>query len=136
MRIGNPLRLSFARIGVYADGWMSGYSSFAQYEDAGQRSAIVTISRRAWGGKDIAGHVTIAVGTVRIGKDKEPHLGRITKVIRWTVHAHGFRRFVIPAPRPPFRVEVRISPTFVPAKLDPHSSEQREFGAQVSYAAR
>jgi hypothetical protein len=42
--------------------------------------------------------------------------------------------FVIPTPKPPFRVEVLISPTFVPAQWDPRSSELREFGAQVSFS--
>ena len=53
--------------------------------------------------------------------------------VRWVVHSNGYRQFVIPAPRPPFRVEVQISPTFVPADLDPSSSERRPLGAQVGF---
>jgi hypothetical protein len=39
---------------------------------------------------------------------------------------------VIPTPKPPFRVEVRISPTFSPS--DYGQSDRRELGAQVAFA--
>ncbi len=111
---------------------------YNRFVTAGGRAgtAIVTISRLAWGGEgaaDIPGHVTITVGTL-VKRDKQPALGRVTAVRRWVVHSHGIRRFRIPTPKPPFRIEVRVSPTFVEADLDPRLSDRRHLGAQVGYA--
>jgi hypothetical protein len=37
------------------------------------------------------------------------------------------------APGPRFRVEVTITPTFVPAQLSSDQSDRRQLGAKVSY---
>ena len=67
-------------------------------------------------------------------RNKQPAIGRVTTTERWTIESAGFRRFYLPTPRPPFRVEVRITPTFVPAEIDPEgTSESREFGAQIAF---
>ena len=92
----------------------------------------MNISRAAWNGPSPTGHVTIRVGPLGI-KDKQPVLASVTQIRRWKVESGLERSFVIPTPKPPFRVEVLISPTFVPAREDPRSSELREFGAQVSF---
>jgi hypothetical protein len=57
----------------------------------------------------------------------------VTQTVAWVVESNGFRTFYIPTPKPPFRVEVTISPTFVPSEVDPSSSESRAFGAQVNF---
>jgi hypothetical protein len=94
----------------------------------------ILVSRSAWSGPNVPGHVTIRMGLLTIGADKQPHLGKITAVRRWTVNRTQSRVFVIRAPGPRFRVEVTIDPKFVPAKLEPgRSSDRRELGAQVSY---
>jgi hypothetical protein len=93
---------------------------------------VVNISRAAWNGPSPTGHVTIRVGPLRI-KDKQPALASVTQIRRWKVESGLEQSFVIPTPKPPFRVEVLISPTFVPAQQDPRSTELREFGAQVSF---
>jgi hypothetical protein len=133
-RIRPPLRLQQAATGIYDDGWAGRDSAYSRFVTPGNRAgyAVVTISRRAWGGTDKPGHVRISVGTLGL-VNKQPKLTRVTRLVRWTVHSHGFRTFYIPAPPPPFRVEVRITPTFVPAELDKNSSDLREFGAQVSF---
>jgi hypothetical protein len=41
----------------------------------------------------------------------------------------------VPAPPPPYRVEVHVSPTFVPARVVPGSKDERALGARVSFAA-
>jgi hypothetical protein len=130
-----PLRLSDASAGIYDDGWAGEVSSYSRFSTPGNRRgyAVVTLSRQAWGGESPDGKVLIHVGTLVRGKDKQPALGQITQTVRWTIRSHGFRRFYIPAPPAPFRVELWISPTFVPAEIDPRSSERREFAAQVSF---
>ena len=134
-RIDYPVRLRTATQGVFSDGWMGEQATFAQYSTRSGKPgfALVTISRKGWGGTNVPGNVTIRVGELEIGKDFQPRLGRVTGVRRWVVNAHEERRFVIPAPAPPVRVEVRISPTFVPNDLDPGIGDRRELGAQVGF---
>jgi hypothetical protein len=134
-RLQLPLRLRQASTGIYDDGWTGRDSAYSQFSTPGKRLgyAVVTISRKAWGGPNVPGHVLIRVGTLRLDQHHQPAMGRVTSVVRWVVNSHGYKQFYIRAPAAPFRVEVRISPTFVPAKLDPNSTETREFGAQVNF---
>ena len=66
------------------------------------------------------------------GADKQPHIGRVVATRRWWIHSQSRRTFVIPAPRPPFRVEVTVRPTFSPSDYE-GQSDRRELGAQVGY---
>lgn len=132
LRLEHPLRLESAPVGIYSDGWTGGFSSYSQFSTPGNRPGfvVVTVSRSGWRGQDRPGHVTIRVGRLIRGKDKQPAMGRVTAVRRWVVHSGATRRFFIPA-SPPARVEVRIAPTFSPHDFG--SSDRRELGAQVSY---
>jgi hypothetical protein len=136
-RIAEPLRLRGAAVGIQSDGWTGpADSSYTRYSTSGGRAGAmrILVSRAAWSGPDVPGHVTIKMGLLTVGSDKQPHLGKITAVRRWTVHSMQSRVFVIRAPGPRFRVEVTIDPKFVPAKLEPaRSSDRRELGAQVGY---
>jgi hypothetical protein len=134
-RIAPPLRLVDAVSGIYADGWAGKQSAYSRYRTPGGRPGYVTVnvSRAAWNGPSPTGHVTIRVGPLRI-KDKQPALASTTQIRRWKIESGLERSFVIPTPKPPFRVEVLIAPPFVPAHYDPRSSELREFGAQVSFS--
>jgi hypothetical protein len=71
------------------------------------------------------------VGQLVKGEDKQPHLGPVTAVRRWVVAAGAERQFVIPTPRPPFRVEVSVAPTFSPH--DYGESDRRQLGAQIGF---
>ncbi len=135
VKIDYPLRLKDAITGIFADGWMSRKSTYSLYTTASKARGFVTVnvSRRAWGGVDVPGHVRIVVGHLVLD-NYHPALGEVTAVRTWTVHAHEARTFVIPTPKPPFRVEVTISPTFRPSDLDPRTGDTRELGAIVSYS--
>ena len=74
--------------------------------------------------------MTIRVGRLIRGPDKQPALGRVWRTLRWVVHSGETRVFTVPI-TPPARVEVRVSPTFSPH--DYGGSDRRELGAQVSY---
>ena len=50
---------------------------------------------------------------------------------RWVVNSCDEKTFTIPAPPPPFHLEVSIEGTFVPHDLDPSLSERRHLGAMV-----
>jgi hypothetical protein len=133
-RIAQPLRLQHAATGIFSDGWTGATSGYSQYHTPGERPgyAIVSVSRTAWHGPDKPGRVTIKVGRLVVGSDKQPHLGRVTAVRTWVVHSGGDRTFYIPTPPPPIRVEVSISPTFSPSDYFA-SSDNRQLGAQIFY---
>ena len=135
-RVDPPLRLTNSTTGIYTDDWMGASSGYSQFVTPGDRqgSMRVTVSRAGWGGPDTPGNVTIRLGTLVIGEDKQPAIGEVTAVRRWVVHSREGQTFTIPSPPPPFRVEVTIDPTFVPAEVDPNSSDRRSLGAQVGYA--
>jgi hypothetical protein len=138
VKITPPLRLAHAATGVTEDGWMGNDSFYSQYATPGNEAgyAVVKLSRKGWGGKDTPGNVTVRVGTLAIGKDKQPAFGRVTAVRRWTIHSKLEKTFVIPAPRPPFRVWVHVDRTFVPHDLDPSKADTRHVSATVGFGFR
>jgi hypothetical protein len=141
-RVTGPLALAHSQEGISTDGWSgcdrlpcpAARSAYNQFTTPGGRRGyvIVDLSRAAARGAPIApGRVVLRVGTLIKGRDKQPHLGRVTRTIRWTIRAGDSRTFAIRAPAPPFRVEVRIAPTFSPA--DYGQSDRRQLGAQVGF---
>jgi hypothetical protein len=132
-RVAPPLRLRNSTTGLYVDGWQGEESGYSQFAGRGPGVMKVTVSRAGWTGKDVPGTVTIRVGTLVVGPDKQPAIGEVTAVRRYVVRAGKARTFAIPTPTPPVRAEVTIDPTFVPAKLDAGSSETRALGAVVVY---
>ncbi len=146
---GKPLRLAFSQSGVESDGWVTApdpeapaTSAYNRFDGAslGRGFAVVRLGRVAWAGTDVPGHVTVRLGTLVIGADKQPAIGRVLATRHRTIHACGkpgllcSTGFAFPSPGQPFRIEVSITPTFIPHTLDPRSSEVRNLGAQVSYA--
>jgi hypothetical protein len=118
-RVRRPLRIAARTEGVYGDGWMGGDASYSYYTSPNgrrPRAVRVTVSRVAWNGPDIPAEVRV-------------RLGRAERT--WMVHSQLSRTFVLGAPRPPFRVEVHISPTFSPADFG--RGDPRQLGAQVSF---
>ncbi len=134
---GAPLKLAYSQSGVFSDGWMSkdaAYNRFTAKAD-GPGYARVSISRAGFCTQaPIPGGVLVKVGPVVIGPDKEPHLGTVTaqRLIRIRPCADQSRTLLLPIPDVPWRVEVTAD-TFVPAKVDPRSSDQRQLGAQVNF---
>ena len=133
-RLDGPLRLAHAETGVFTDGWMGAQSAYNQYASPAGKGGnmVVRLGRWAWGGPDKPGRVLIRVGTLVKGADKQPHIGEVTATRRWTIHSLSRATFVIPAPAPPFRVEVTVRPTFSPSDYE-GESDRRELGAQVGY---
>ena len=132
LRIDQPLRLRSTPVGIYSDGWMGSFSAYNQFATPGDKPGYIraTLSRSGFRGASKAGRVTITVGRLIRGKDNQPAMGRVTKVVHWVVRSGKTRVFYLPA-SPPTRVEVRISPTFSP--YDVGGSDRRRLGAQVSY---
>jgi len=133
-----PLRLAHSALGIQPDGWIvapdekqPAFSAYNRFVTPGDRAGTmyVHVSRVA-GPKP--SDVTIRLGTL-VKRNKQPAIGRVVAVRTWSVSANKSKTFAIPTPRPPFRVEVTVSPTFVLADLDPRFSDRRHLGAQVAY---
>jgi len=147
---GSPLRLAFSQTGVDSDGWMTApssdvpaSSSYNRFDaaTAGNAIAVVKVNRVGYAGHDVPAHVTIRLGTLVVGQDKQPALGRILQERHLTVHSCIDPNRLLCAtgismrnPGVPFRIEVTVTPTFVPHDFDPTSPERRHLAVQVSYS--
>jgi hypothetical protein len=131
-----PLRLQNSTRGVFQDRWAAPVSDYSQFTTPGNEPgyAVINISRRAWGGRDRPGKVKIQVGTLALGDDSQPALGRVTDRCSFTINRLEQRQFLLRTPPPPFHVRVEIRPGFIPKDLDPRAFDTRELGAQVAYS--
>jgi hypothetical protein len=141
-RIERPLRLATSISGIYSDGWVGAdheadivTARYNRFATPGNRAStmLVWVSRKAWCGKNIPGKVTIRIGPLALGPEKNGVLQSVTQERRWVVNACDEQTFTLPAPPPPFHVEVAIDGTFVPNELDPSQSERRRLGAKVGF---
>ena len=136
IRVTPPLRLRSSVVGVFSDGWAGSFNSYTRYSTEGDRAGRVrvVVSRKSWGGPDKAGHVTLRIGPITIGDDKQPHVVRATETRRFAIHSKQEKIIVLDAPGPRFRIETTILPTFVPMQLSPQTeTDARELGAKVTY---
>ncbi len=135
VRVTPPVRLRRAQNGVSPDGWMSARASYSQYaaDDGGTRGfARVVLSRQGACGDNFPTSTAIVrIGTVVV-RDKQPAIGRVTETARRTLKPCA-RETVVLRATVPYHVDVRVSPTFVPAEVDPSSGDVRELGAQVGF---
>jgi Dolichyl-phosphate-mannose-protein mannosyltransferase len=125
-----PLRVAGVTEGLFPDGWAGSTAAHTRYV-GGEGAAQVLVSRRAWGGQDVPGRVTIETGPLALGSDGQGRIRNVTARRTWTIHANGERRFRIPVPAAPWRMEVRIDPTFSPAQFG--VPDARQLGAQVAF---
>ena len=128
-----PLGVTDAVTGVYGDGVMGSDASYDRYRTPGGRAgmASVSVSREPWGGPDRPGRVLVEVGPLARGPDGSPQLSSVTARRTWTVHSSTHRDFLLPTPRPPFRVTIHVEPTFSPAEFG--VDDTRQIGAWVSF---
>jgi uncharacterized membrane protein len=135
VRIDPPLRLGGAVTDVYPDGWMSSFSSYTRYATENNRAGRMRIVMLGppQGAQETTVHATVSIGPIVIGDDKQPHLGKPTEVRQFAIRSKDTRVLVLRAPGPRFRVEIKITPTFVPKELNPIETDNRELGARVSY---
>jgi hypothetical protein len=135
VKIAPPLRLASAVTDVYPDGWMGSSSSYTRYATENNRAGRLRIIMFGppQGAQEMTGHATVAIGPIVIGDDKQPHLGKPTEIRRFAIRSKQQRVIEFRAPGPRFRVEISITPTFVPKELSPIETDARELGAKVSY---
>jgi hypothetical protein len=134
-KVDPPARFRNTQTGVYPDGWMSSKATFSQYaaENGSSRGfAKVAVSRQGACSAGIpTADVTIKIGPVAV-VDKQPGFARVDEVIHRKLEPCGLSQVVTRA-KVPYHVEVTVTPTFVPSKIDASSGDARELGAQVGF---
>lgn len=130
-RVAGPLRIASAVEGLYGDGWSGPTAAYAQYAPQRARRIAVTLSREAWGGQDVPGHVVVRVGKLVRSAAGTPAIGRVTAERRLVLHRLDRKVVTLPVPRAPFRVEVAVTPTFSPSQFG--LADTRQLGAQVGF---
>jgi hypothetical protein len=136
IKVDPPLRLRASVTGIYPDGWSGPTTAYTRYSTEGNKTGRVRVrvSREAWGGIDKPGNVTIKIGPIVIGPDKEPHVGNPALIKKLVIHSKQVKTVTLDAPGPRFRVEVTVDPTFRPIELSPQTtSDGRDLGASVTY---
>ena len=142
-RVKKPLRYAFNKTGIFADGQTgcslapcpAAESAYNRFSTPGGMAgyAVVDVSRLSACGAPVGPtNVSVTIGTLIEGRDKQPHIGHATHVQHWRLRIGTARRFVLPTPKPPFRVEVRIAPTYSPVSYG--ASDQRQLGGQVGFS--
>jgi hypothetical protein len=93
----------------------------------------VTVGRGGWTGPSPRSAVTVRSGAVAIGPVGGALLGEVATEQARSIGSGEVRTFRVPAPSGPFRIEVSVAKTFVPAEIDPNADDARALGAQVSF---
>jgi hypothetical protein len=146
---GGPIKLASSQTGVAGDQWLvakdattPAFSAYNRFDaaSAGPGFMFVRLGRIGYAGKDVPSHITVRLGTLVVGPDKQPAIGRVLRTKRLTIHSCVDPERLVCAtaatfrnPGVPFRVEVTAFPTFVPHDFDPSSGERRHLAVQVSY---
>jgi hypothetical protein len=125
-----PLRVAEARSGIYGDGWIGADASYTRFVAPSRGRLTVRLSREAWRGPDVPGHVRVQLAPL-----KGPRAGQAAVTTRrWTLHSGGGHTFTVATPARPFVVTVHVSPTFSPSQFG--QADTRQLGAQVQFAYR
>jgi hypothetical protein len=94
--------------------------------------AYAHLTREGWcprPGSRTTGHVTVRIGPVGIGPDKQPMIQHVTETRRFDVPDCQASGATLSPPKVPWRMEITLSPTFVPNEIDPMKSDKRPLGA-------
>ena len=143
---GGPVQLKDALVGRESDGWMVG----SQRRPGGTRlvHALRRVRRRAGSrgrsahaarlvpgsGARTTGKVTVRIGPVGIGPDKQPRIEKVTETRRFDVPDCEANGATLSPPNVPWRMEITVAPTFVPAEIDASKSDRRRLGAVIDRA--
>lgn len=128
-RLDGPLRLATHLGGVYPDSWMADFAAFTHYAKPKRPGSFdVTVSRLGWGGPSPPSKVTITVGPLGQA-DGVPVIEKVAASRTWTVRSRKARRFRLPTPNVPYRLEIRATPTFTPIEYG--VPDTRKLGAQL-----
>jgi hypothetical protein len=143
--VGGKIRLRSSWTGVYPDGWIGAEAAYSFFGEPREGFVEVLTSRAGWNGPDRPGEVRVRVGTLEPAPfelianpcfegrctSTQPRIGRVTATRTWTAHSGKQQLFRIPVTTP-FRVEIRVDPTFSPYEFG--VGDNRQLGVQVAAA--
>ena len=114
-------------------------ASYTRYDvsDDEPGLAVVRLTRIGWcprPSERTTGKVTVRIGPVGIGPDKQPRIERVTETRTFDVPDCEANGATLSPPNVPWRMEITVAPTFVPAEVDPSKSERRNLGAVIERA--
>jgi hypothetical protein len=131
--VQRPLRIGSSVTGIDTDGWMHSDAAYSVYSTPpGPGTVEVYLSRTGWQGQDVPGNVTVRIGRAGRAADGTLKIVKQTGEEHWVIHSATSNTIRLKAPRPPFRVEVHIDPTFSPAQYG--GVDTRQLGAQTGFA--
>ncbi|HET8653179.1 MAG TPA: hypothetical protein VFM13_11485 [Gaiellaceae bacterium] len=132
-RVQGPLQLATHIGGIYPDSWMADFAAFTHYAKPRRPGRLrVRVSRAGWGGESPPGKVTISVGKLA-NVNGAPGINPLLASRTWTVRSGATREFTLPTPGYPYRLEIRVTPTFTPAAYG--QADIRQLGAQIQLGA-
>ncbi len=134
-RLDGPLRLTENQTGVFGDGWMGAAAAYNRYavEEDGPGFARVTLSREAFCTEaPLPSRMTIRIGPVGVGADKQPALASVTSTRVVRVAPCRAQTVLLRPPDASWRIEIEAD-TFVPADVDSNLSDRRRLGARVEF---
>jgi hypothetical protein len=124
-----PPRIASLVSGVYPDGWMGADAAYTRFAARPAGRLTVSLSRKAWRGPDVPGHVRVEL-LLRRG----PRAGQAVASRTWTIHSGARRSFTLRTPSARFTATVHIQPTFSPSQFG--QGDPRQLGAQVTFIPR
>ena len=74
------------------------------------------------------------IGPVGIGPDNQPRIERVTETRASTCRDCEANGTTLSPPNVPWRMEITVAPTFIPAEIDPSKSDRRRLGAVIERA--
>jgi hypothetical protein len=140
---GGPLVLQDALVGRESDGWMIGAAddpvaraSYTRYDVSNDEPglAVVHLTKEGWcpdPSSRTTGKVTVRIGPVGIGPDNQPRIEQVTQTRRFDLPDCQAEGATLSPPKAPWRMEITVAPTFIPAEIDPSSSDRRRLGASI-----
>ena len=128
-RTNGPVRVRETRSGIYGDGWMGADAAYTRYVASRPGRLVVTLSRKAWQGKDVPGRARVELVPLSGAGTGKAITTRTT-----TLHSGRGHTFLLTTPGRPFTVKVHVEPTFSPSHFG--LPDTRQLGAQVTFSPR
>jgi hypothetical protein len=97
------------RQNVFTDGWATSPMSYTYFPRGGPGTVEIDLSRTAFTGSGPPGRATVRVGTVRLGDQDGPVLGKVLAVRHVVVQNGGRRTVTVHVPATPVTVQVDMS---------------------------
>jgi uncharacterized protein (DUF697 family) len=134
IKLTTPNRLNAECIGIYPDTWTGPTSGYYHFASAAGQWLRVTVSRKDWGGATPPTPVHVLFGHLVAGSDREPKIGKLVKRFNRTIGSGQTKVvWIHVTTKNAFAAVVKVDKTFVPRLIDPHLSDPRVLGAEVTY---